>query len=143
MRAGVNVALGTDGAASNNRLDLLQEMRHAALLAKAVASDAQALPAHDTLRCATLAGAAALGLDHVIGSIVAGKSADLVAISLDAAELQPVYDPVSHLVYACGREHVTDVWIGGEAVIRAREFTRLDVSDLQRRVALWHTKILN
>ncbi len=143
LRAGVNVALGTDGAASNNRLDLLQEMRHAALLAKAVASDAEALPAHDTLRCATLAGATALGLDHAIGSIVPGKSADLVAVSLDAAELQPVYDPVSHLIYACGREHVTDVWIAGEPVIRERVYIRLDVSDLQRRVALWQTKILN
>jgi len=141
--AGVSVALGTDGAASNNRLDLFQEMRQAALLAKAVARDAEALPAHAALRAATLAGAAALGLDRTIGSIVPGKSADLVAVALDRTELQPVFDPVSHLVYACGREEVTHVWIGGECVLREKRLARLDEPDLQRRAHLWHTKFLN
>jgi 5-methylthioadenosine/S-adenosylhomocysteine deaminase len=143
LAAGVNLALGTDGAASNNRLDLFQEMRSAALLAKAVARDAAAMPAHAALQAATLGGAKALGLEERIGSIAAGKSADLAAVALDGLELQPVYDVVSHLVYACGREHVTDVWVGGERVVRDRTLTRLDLSDLQGRVGLWQTKILN
>jgi 5-methylthioadenosine/S-adenosylhomocysteine deaminase len=112
--AGVNVAIGTDGAASNNRLDMFQEMRLAALLAKAVAGDAQAMPAHDALRAATLGGAQALGLSDRIGSITAGKAADLTAVALGGPELAPCYDAVSHLVYAAGREHVTHVWVGGE-----------------------------
>jgi 5-methylthioadenosine/S-adenosylhomocysteine deaminase len=143
LAAGVNVALGTDGAASNNRLDLFQEMRSAALLAKAVARDAAAMPAHAALQAATLGGAKALGLEERIGSIAAGKAADLTAVALDGLELQPVYDVVSHLVYACGREHVTDVWVGGERVLRDGTLTRLDLSDLQGRVWLWQTKILN
>ena len=143
LAAGVNVALGTDGAASNNRLDLFQEMRTAALLAKAVARDAAAMPAHAALRAATLGGAMALGLEERIGSIVPGKAADLAAVALDSLELQPAYDVVSHLVYACGREHVSDVWVGGERVLRDGTLTRLDLSDLQGRVGLWQTKILN
>ena len=143
LAAGVNVALGTDGAASNNRLDLFQEMRSAALLAKAVARDAAAMPAHAALRAATLGGAIALGLGERIGSIVPGKAADLAAVAFDSLELQPAYDVVSHLVYACGREHVTDVWVGGERVLRDGTLTRLDLSDLQGRVGLWQTKILN
>ncbi len=143
LAAGVNVALGTDGAASNNRLDVFEEMRLAALLAKAASGSAEAMPAHAALRAATLGGAVALGLDGRLGSISPGKSADLAAVSLDDIALQPVYDIVSHLVYACGREHVTDVWIGGERVLRDREPTRLDLADLQARAALWHTKILN
>jgi 5-methylthioadenosine/S-adenosylhomocysteine deaminase len=112
-KAGVNLCLGTDGAASNNRLDLLTEMRSAALLAKAVARDAEAMPAHAALRAATLGGARALGLGARIGSIEAGKRADLAAVALRAPELAPCYDPVSHLVYAAGREHVTHVWVDG------------------------------
>jgi len=142
-KAGVNLALGTDGAASNNRLDLFQEMRSAALLAKAVAQDAAAMPAHAVLRAATLGGAAALGLEARIGSIVPGKAADLVAVDFDRLELQPAFDIVSHLVYACGREHVTDVWVGGERVVQDRLLTRLELADLQGRALLWHTKILN
>ncbi|HET9734631.1 MAG TPA: TRZ/ATZ family hydrolase [Burkholderiales bacterium] len=141
--AGVNIALGTDGAASNNRLDLFQEMRTAALLAKAVAQDAAVMPAHAALRAATLGGAAALGLEARIGSIVPGKAADLAAVDFDCLELQPAYDIVSHLVYACGRDHVTDVWVGGERVVQDRMLTRLGLPDLQARALLWQTKILN
>ncbi len=143
LAAGVNLSLGTDGAASNNRLDLFQEMRSAALLAKAVARDAAAMPAQAALRAATLGGAIALGLDDRIGSIVPGKAADLAAVAFDDIELQPAYDVVSHLVYACGREHVTDVWVGGERVLQDRNLARLELSDLQGRALLWQTKILN
>jgi 5-methylthioadenosine/S-adenosylhomocysteine deaminase len=114
---GVNLALGTDGAASNNRLDMFQEMRIAALLAKGVSGDAQAMPAHAALHAATLGGARALGLDAAIGSIAVGKAADLVAVDLSAPELAPCYDVASHLVYAAGREHVSHVWVGGNPLL--------------------------
>jgi len=143
LDAGVNVALGSDGAASNNRLDLFEEMRLAALLAKAASGNAEAMPAHAALRAATLGGAIALGVQERIGSIVPGKAADLVAVALDDLALQPIYDVVSHLVYACAREHVTHVWVAGERVVRERALTRLDPADLHRRAVLWHTNILN
>jgi 5-methylthioadenosine/S-adenosylhomocysteine deaminase len=108
--AGVNLGLGTDGAASNNRLDLFQEMRLAALLGKQRDGRADAIDAHQVLRMATLGGACALGLDADIGSIAVGKWADLCAVSFDDVALVPCYDPVSHLAYAAGREHVSDVW---------------------------------
>jgi 5-methylthioadenosine/S-adenosylhomocysteine deaminase len=136
-RAGANVCLGTDGAASNNRLDLMQEMRTAALLAKAVARDAQALPAHAALRAATLGGAKALGIDAVAGSIAPGKSADLAAVALRAPELAPCYDPVSHLVYAAGREHVTHVWVAGEPRVVEGRLEPGAFGDLENRLQLW------
>lgn len=121
LSAGVNVAIGTDGAASNNRLDAMAELRLAALLAKGASGDALAMPAAQALECATLAGARALGLDSSIGSIEVGKQADLSAFCLSDADTQPCFDPISHLVYACGREHVTDVWVGGDHVVRKRQ----------------------
>ncbi|HTO47524.1 MAG TPA: TRZ/ATZ family hydrolase [Burkholderiales bacterium] len=138
---GVNVGIGTDGAASNNRLDMFQEMRTTALLAKGVAGSAEAVPAHEALRLATLGGARALGLDRGIGSIVPGKWADLVAVTLGAPETQPCFDPVSHLVYACGREHVTDVWVAGKAVVAGRQPTRIDPGELEKRAALWQNRL--
>jgi len=135
--AGVNLCLGTDGAASNNRLDLFEEMRLGALLAKAVARDAQALPAHAALRAATLGGARALGLDARIGSITAGKCADLVAVQLAGPELSPCYDPASQLVYAAGREHVTDVWVAGERLIRDKFPVNSVLQGLDTRCKLW------
>jgi 5-methylthioadenosine/S-adenosylhomocysteine deaminase len=140
-RAGVNVALGTDGAASNNRLDLLQEMRTAALLAKAVAGSAEALPAHEALRAATLAGAQALGLGERIGSLRPGKAADVVAVDLGAPELQPCYDPVSHLVYSAGREHVSDVWVAGRAQIRQGKLRNSALSGLEIPSQLWQNAL--
>jgi 5-methylthioadenosine/S-adenosylhomocysteine deaminase len=139
--AGVNVALGTDGAASNNRIDMMQEMRLAALLAKAVSGDAQALPAHAALRAATLAGAKALGLDGRIGSIVPGKDADLAALRLCGPELIPCYDPVSHLVYAAGREHVSDVWVGGRRLVVEGTLVNLPGFDLDMRGELWQNAL--
>jgi 5-methylthioadenosine/S-adenosylhomocysteine deaminase len=142
LDAGVNVGIGTDGAASNNRLDMFQEMRLAALLAKAVAGRAEALPAHVALRCATLGGARAVGLEARIGSITPGKAADLCAVALGDPETQPCYDPVSHLVYACGREHVAHVWVGGEAVLADRALVRVDPRVLEKRTGLWHNKLV-
>lgn len=120
LKAGVNVAIGTDGAASNNRLDGVSEMRLAALLAKGASGDAQALPAMQALECATLAGARALGLEAQVGSIEVGKQADLAAFDLRDAETQPCFDPISHVVYACGREQVSDVWVGGDHLMQGR-----------------------
>jgi 5-methylthioadenosine/S-adenosylhomocysteine deaminase len=136
LKNGINVALGTDGAASNNRLDVLTEMRTAALLAKAVARDAQALPAHTALRAATLGGARALGLGMRIGSIEPGKRADLAAVALRGPELSPCYDPVSHLVYAAGREHVTHVWVDGKLVVRDGAFEN-PAPGLDTRWQIW------
>jgi 5-methylthioadenosine/S-adenosylhomocysteine deaminase len=137
----INVALGTDGAASNNRLDLFQEMRTAALLAKAVAADAQAFPAHAALRSATLGGAQAMGLGERIGSIRPGKAADLVAVDLSAPELSPCYHPVSHLVYAAGREHVSHVWVAGESLLMDGIFQREVPDRLDTRWQLWQNSL--
>jgi 5-methylthioadenosine/S-adenosylhomocysteine deaminase len=139
-KAGVNVCLGTDGAASNNRLDLLQEMRTAALLAKAVARDAEAMPEHAALRAATLAGAQAIGLGGVTGSIKPGKAADLTAVALRGPELAPCYDPVSHLVYAAGREHVSHVWVNGELRVRDGELQN-GLSNLDTRWRIWENAL--
>jgi len=141
LQAGVNIGLGTDGAASNNRLDLFAEMRLAALLAKGSTGDATAMPVHKALECATLGGARALGLQEKIGSIVPGKLADLVAVNLSASELAPCYDPVSHLVYAAGREHVSDVWINGERRLADGELVNLDESAIRAKTRQWQMRI--
>ncbi len=143
LARGVNVALGTDGAASNNRLDVLQEMRQAALLAKAVAQDAEAVPAHTALHMATLAGARAMGLDERIGSILPGKRADLTAIRLAGPGLAPVFDPVSHLVYCAGREDVSDVWVDGRRKLAGRVLKDMDIPALDTRIELWQNILKN
>jgi 5-methylthioadenosine/S-adenosylhomocysteine deaminase len=139
--AGVIVALGTDGAASNNDLDMLGEMRSAALLAKAVAGDASALPAHRVLRMATLHGALALGRGGEIGSLEPGKWADVTAVRLDELETQPLYDPVSQLVYAAGRHQVSDVWVAGRQLLRERVLTTLDETAILRNARAWQRDI--
>lgn len=139
--SGVNIGLGTDGAASNNRLDILQEMRLAALLAKAQSARADVLDAHRVLEMATLAGARALALDSVIGSIVPGKLADLTALRIDDLSLMPCYDPVSHLVYCLGREHVSDVWVAGRQRVKDGQLLENNEIDLVRLAALWQNKI--
>jgi 5-methylthioadenosine/S-adenosylhomocysteine deaminase len=141
LRAGVNLGLGTDGAASNNRLDLFGEMRLAALLAKGASGDPAILPAASALRAATLDAARALNLDSQIGSIVPGKRADLVAVDLHALSGQPVFDPVSHLVYVAGREHVTHVWVDGRMKLNDRRLVDFDIDDLTARAAYWRTKL--
>src|SRR6185437_2172260 len=139
--SGVRVGLGTDGAASNNRLDVLTEMRNAALLAKATSGDAALLGALEALEMATLTGARALGLDDRIGSIVPGKSADLAALELASIETVPCFDPASHVVYAAGREHVTHVWVEGRPRLVERRLQDLDEADLRDRAAWWQRKM--
>lgn len=140
-QAGVNVAVGTDGAASNNDLDLLGETRTAALLAKAVAGSATALDAHRALRMATLNGARALGLEQRIGSLQVGKAADLMAVDLSRLAQQPVYDPVSHLIYACGRDCVKHVWVAGKQLLDDGRLTRLDTDQLRATAIAWGERI--
>lgn len=141
LDAGINVGLGTDGAASNNRLDLMQETRLAALLGKAVRGRADALPAHAAVRMATLAGATALGLERRVGSIVAGKEADLTAVNLATLPMSPCFDPVSHLVYCAGRQDVTDVWIAGRRVLQAGHLTTLNEQELLARALRWQERL--
>lgn len=141
LDAGVNVGIGTDGAASNNRLDMFAEMRLAALLAKGGSARADAMPAHAALAAATLAGARALGLEAEIGSIKPGKAADLTAVDLGGVELQPVYDPASHLVYAAGREHVTDVWVAGNRVVNKQQMPGLDLPNLESHARVWQNRL--
>lgn len=141
LRRGINIGLGTDGAASNNRLDLFGEMRLAALLAKGAGGDASILPAHQALQMATLNGARALGLDTQIGSLISGKAADIVALDLSELETAPCYDVVSHLAYVAGRENVSHVWVNGELLLDARRLTTLDSRDLAAKAAFWQKKI--
>lgn len=142
---GINLGIGTDGSASNNRLDMLLEMRTASLLAKGSSADATAFGAHATLRAATLSAARALGWQDRIGSIVAGKSADLVAIDLSGEDQQPVYDPVAQLLYCAGRAQVTDVWIDGRPVVTKRQLTctrALEaLSGMSARRVVWHNRL--
>ena len=140
IAAGVNVALGTDGAASNNDLDMFGEMRTAALLGKAVAGDASAIPAMTAIRMATINGAKALGLDKQTGSLTIGKAADVIAIDLSALETQPLYCPVSQIVYAASRQQVTDVWIAGKRLLNGRELTTININELKDKAAEWQKR---
>ncbi|WP_223483729.1 TRZ/ATZ family hydrolase [Pseudomonas sp. A-RE-19] len=140
-QAGVNVAVGTDGSASNNDLDLLGETRTAALLAKAVAGSATALDAHRALRMATLNGARALGIEAETGSLEVGKAADIVAFDLSGLAQQPVYDPVSQLIYASGRDCVKHLWVAGKQLLDDRRLTRLDEAQLCATAKAWGRRI--
>ncbi|KKM77457.1 hypothetical protein LCGC14_1369880 [marine sediment metagenome] len=139
--AGVNVTIGTDGAASNNDLDMFAEMRQAALLAKAVSGDASAVPAHRALAMATINAAKALGLDKEIGSLEIGKQADIVAVNLSDLETQPLLNVVSQLVYAASRDKVTDVWVAGKQLLRSRKLTTLNESTIIDDAQNWAQKI--
>lgn len=142
LKMGVNVALGTDSAASNNDLDLFGEMRSAALLAKGVAGDATVLPAVTALAMATLNGAKALGLDTDIGSLAVGKWADITAVDLGTPETQPVHDVLSTLVYSAGRQHVSDVWVAGKRLLQERELTHMDLPAILSRAEAWRGRLL-
>lgn len=140
-RAGVTLAVGTDGCASNNDLDMFSETRTAALLAKAVAQDAAALDAFSALRAATLGGAKAIGFDDRIGSIEPGKQADLVCVDLSALETQPLHHVVSQLIYATGRQQVSDVWIAGKAKLRQRVLVDIDIDGVIANARQWRERI--
>ena len=134
---GVNVAIGTDGAASNNTLDMFAETRLAALLAKGSSGNPEAVPAARALSMATINGARALGLDDKIGTVETGKAADLVAVALDHTGSLPMHNVVSQLVYAVGRDQVSDVWVAGRRVVRNRRLETLDVGAVQRVAQVW------
>lgn len=138
---GVTVALGTDGAASNNDLDMIGEMRSAALLAKHVSADASALPASEVLHMATLGGAAALGYADEIGSIEVGKAADLCCVDLAHPATSPCYDPVAQLVYAASRDQVSDTWVAGRHLVADGELTRMDRAELMANAGDWAARI--
>jgi len=141
LNQGMNVGLGTDGAASNNRLDMFEEMRQAALLAKATSGQADALPAHQALKMATLNGANALGLGEITGSLAVGKAADITAINFSDLNLTPCYDPASHLVYTASREQVSHVWVNGRMLLHDKQLTTLNPFELQYRTAYWQERI--
>ena len=141
LRQGVNVGLGTDGAASNNRLDMFEEMRLAALLAKGQSNRADELPAYQALQMATLNSAKALGLGDRIGSLVKGKMADITAVDFSAPELSPCYDPVSHLVYSAGREHVSHVWVDGKILVKEGKLTTLNEQEILAKALFWEDRI--
>ena len=141
--AGINVALGTDGAASNNALDMLSEMRTAALLAKAVSQNAAAVSANEVLRMATLDGATALGLAREIGSIEAGNWADLACVDLGQLHCQPVYDPVSQLVYSARADQVSDVWTAGRHQLENGELVHIDTHNLIARSNEWRDRFVS
>ena len=142
LDAGVNVALGTDGAASNNDLDMFGEMRTAALLAKGVAGNPTVVSAVKALEMATINGARALGLDDRIGSIEPGKAADLVAVDLSGVETQPIYEVISHLVYATNRHQVSDVWLDGRRLLRDGELQGIDSAAIVAAAEDWKRRII-
>lgn len=141
LEAGVNVALGTDSAASNNDLNMFGEMQSAAFLAKLSSEDATILPAADALYMATLGGARAMGLDDKIGSLETGKQADVIAVDLSGPECQPLYNPLSQLVYACNGSQVRHSWVAGSQLLRDRHLTRIDLPELLARANDWRIKV--
>jgi 5-methylthioadenosine/S-adenosylhomocysteine deaminase len=146
FKAGINIGLGTDGAASNNRLDLFTEMRLAALLAKGLSGDATSVSAHQALEMATVNGAKALGLDEKIGSIEVGKLADLIAVKLDDINMQPCFDVISHLAYVAEREQVSHVWVNGDLKYHKPSsnsgiYSNIEPQELVDIVNKWQTKI--
>jgi 5-methylthioadenosine/S-adenosylhomocysteine deaminase len=141
LAIGVNVGLGTDGAASNNRLDIFAEMRLSALLAKGMSEDATVIPAHQALEMATINAAIAMGLEDKIGSIEIGKLADLTAVKLNEPIINPCYDPISHLVYTCGREHVSHTWVAGELRFSNGLYANIEPLELKEIINTWQLKL--
>lgn len=142
MKEGITVAIGTDSAASNNGLNMFTEMRTAALVAKATSMDAAALNSWQALEAATLCGAQALSIDNKVGSIEIGKQADIIAIDMSNIEQQPVYNPVSQLVYTDCGQLVTHSWVNGHLVMEDRLLTHLDIAEITAKTQQWREKIL-
>jgi 5-methylthioadenosine/S-adenosylhomocysteine deaminase len=138
---GLNVALGTDGAASNNDLDMLGEMRTAAFLAKHSTHNPTSLSAAEAISLATINGARALGIEKLVGTLEIGKAADFIAITLDEIETLPLYHPTSQLIYAAGRDQVTDVWVNGKQLLKNRQLLTLDEGALKDKARYWQQKI--
>ena len=138
---GINLGLGTDGAASNNDLDLFGELKTAALIAKAQARDASAMSAYDALYMATLGGAKALGIDHITGSLEVGKAADIIAIKLDAFNCYPAFNWVSLLAYTQISHLVSHVWVDGKALMRERRLTTLNESEIKHKAVQWQKRM--
>jgi len=141
LNAGTNVCLGTDSASSNNDLDMFGEMRTAALIGKAIAKDAKALPAWQVLEMATINGAKALNVESEIGSLEIGKAADIVALDLNSVSTQPVYDPISQIIYSASREQVSDTWVNGKHLVANKQLTKIDLSKLLERTHEWGKQI--
>ena len=142
LAAGLHVGLGTDGAASNNTLDLFDSARLAALQAKLHSSDATTLNATQSLHLATQGGADALGLGDQIGSLSIGKQADIIAIDTSQPALQPVHNPISQLLYTQAGSAVNHVWIDGQAVVRSRELLNIDLAELLANTKTWRDKLV-
>lgn len=143
LNAGVNVGLGTDGAASNNKLDMFAEMRLAALIAKGFSGSPTDLTAYETLKMATVNGAKALHLDDKIGRLKKGMRADMIAVDLGEITTQPVFNPISHIVYAADRSQVDFVWVNGEMLLKNKQFIRIDLAAIKAKAKFWREKIVN
>lgn len=142
LDGGINIALGTDGVASNNDLDMIGEMRSAALVGKIAAHDAAAVGADSVLEMATLAGARALGIEEATGSIEVGKAADFCTVNLDELETRPIFDPIATLVYSACRHQVTDTWVAGRPLMSGRQLTTLDVDSLRQSSDRWKHRLM-
>ena len=141
MNAGINVGVGTDGAASNNKLDMLAETRQTALLAKVGTLNPTDVPAFQAIQMATINGARALHMDDKVGSVKLGKQADLIAIDMSELETAPTFDVISHIVYAAGRENVSHTWVNGRCLLNNRQLTTLDADELKHKAGQWRARI--
>ncbi|MFT5114468.1 MAG: 5-methylthioadenosine/S-adenosylhomocysteine deaminase [Parasphingorhabdus sp.] len=143
LEHGINVALGTDGAASNNDLDMIEETRTAALLAKSVSENPTSLPAWQALEMATINGARAMGIDDITGSIEPGKQADLIAIDMMQPRTQPLFNPVTQVAYSAAADQVSDVWIAGKQVLQGNRHTSLDLEQILSSAEQWRQIIMS
>jgi 5-methylthioadenosine/S-adenosylhomocysteine deaminase len=141
LKAGVNIGIGTDSAASNNQLDILSELRTAALLAKGCSGDSSLLPAAEALELATLGGAKALGLQDQIGSIKPGKQADLISIQLEDISTLPVFDPIAQIVYSASHSQIQHVWVAGESLLNERQPVKIQLLEIQDLAQQWGRKL--
>tara|TARA_Y100001935_G_C17202580_1_gene455788 strand:+ start:73 stop:783 length:711 start_codon:yes stop_codon:yes gene_type:complete len=141
LNAGINVALGTDGAASNNDLDLFGEAKTAALIAKGITKDATSLPARKVLEMATINGAKALGQEDRIGSLESGKEADIIALNLGSFNTKPIYNLMSQLVYATGKDQVSDVWVSGARLLKRGKVCNIDTKKVMDKTTYWQERI--